>query len=71
LKYDPCGVCGGDGSSCYSPCPYKSCSDCTGASWCSWCDATSQCVVNSKQNSTACASKWRTGSCGNDLTIRT
>jgi len=36
-KYDKCGVCGGDGSTCYKLCPYDNCKDCATAEGCAWC----------------------------------
>jgi lactobin A/cerein 7B family class IIb bacteriocin len=35
--YDKCGVCGGDGTSCYKLCPYDNCADCARAENCGWC----------------------------------
>jgi len=73
--YDNCGVCGGDGTSCYKICRFTVCEDCASAENCAWCLYSSSagladaCLNTAKDDTTQCSALLTDrNNCGFQLT---
>jgi len=68
---DKCGVCGGDGTSCFEICGYDDCGTCTSAESCGWCVTgvtTGECLETNQDTSSCKAYYTSSGDCALALT---